>query len=144
MTMMLRGQKERCQAALRSSACRVDSSSSRSSSSSSDGSHSVHRHSKVLMSGLRERNAYSLENKATMSRNSHLIQTYTGHAGDSATSWRDHYSHHCSAFFYQGSHFRWGYTYSLSCRRVRRKGTYHSHVCMRNMNLVPGVHTEWK
>ena len=90
--MMLRGQKERCQAALRSSACRVDSSSSRSSSSSSsDGSHSVHRHSKVLMSGLRERNAYSLENKATMSLNSHLIQTYTGHAGDSATSWRDHF-----------------------------------------------------
>lgn len=62
-------QKERCQA-LSSSACRVDSSGSRSSSS--DGSQSVHRHIKVLMTGLRERNAHSLENKTTQSRNIQL------------------------------------------------------------------------
>lgn len=83
---MLRGQKERCQA-LRSSACRVDTNGI--SSSISDGSQSVHRHIKVLMTGLEERNAHCLE--ATRSEESpHTVwvtQTFTGHAGDSAAGW---------------------------------------------------------
>lgn len=89
---MLRGQKERCQT-LRGSACTVDSSgiSSGSGSGGSDGSQSVHRHIKVLMTGLGERNAHSLDNKATFSHNSHLTQTFTGHAGDSAAGWRYHF-----------------------------------------------------
>lgn len=54
----------------RSSACKVDSSSS---SSSSGGSQSVHRHIKVLMTGLEERNAHSLVNKGNTASNSHFI-----------------------------------------------------------------------
>ena len=91
---VLRVQRERCQA-LRSSACRVDSgsgSSSGGSSSSSGGSQSVHRHIKVLMTGLRERNAHSLENTRTVrwTQSPHSHTSFTGHAGDRTTGRRRH------------------------------------------------------
>lgn len=75
---------ERSQAP-RSSACRVDSSGiTGSSSSSSGGSQSVHRHTKVLVTRLQERNVHCLDKKAAGGQKAQLTQTFTGHAGDGA------------------------------------------------------------
>lgn len=64
---VLREQKERGQA-LRSSACRADSggitSGGGGGGSSSGGSQSVHRHAKVLVTRLQERNAHCLDVEA--------------------------------------------------------------------------------
>lgn len=69
---VLREQKERGQA-LRSSACRADSGGITSGgggggSGSSGGSQSVHRHAKVLVTRLQERNAHCLDEEAADSR----------------------------------------------------------------------------
>lgn len=67
---VLREQKERGQA-LRSSACRADSggiTSGGGGGSSSGGSQSVHRHAKVLVTRLQERNAHCLDDEAADSR----------------------------------------------------------------------------
>lgn len=77
---VLRGQKE----ALRSSACRADSGGITSSSGggigggSSGGGQSVHRHAKVLVTRLRERNAHCLEGEAADGRERLSSHTHSG------------------------------------------------------------------